>query len=362
MTRGYETFMRALFEQARGRVPVTLFKGAGPDAPDERALGCLRRTALLGRALTALSSHRKAYDLEATTFARSLWRVVRAERLELVYVPDIQVARSLTKWRRRAALDHPLAIVLHNSAPFGVHKLGGFDLVQQVTGPAQDEAVAAGLTNTRLLPMPIDTERFAPGDRGALRAELGIPADAPLVLCAAAHQEFKRLDLLVDAVADLPAGAGPAPRLLIVGQDGPASRDLREQAARRLGGRAVLHALPPARMPEAYRAADVFALPSRKEGFGLVLAEAMASGLPIVTHDDAVRRWILGDDGGVLVDCDRPGALRDALARLLASPDERRRLAQAGRARVQEELSWQRLLPRYLELFQEARAAGAPRA
>lgn len=352
--------MRALFEQVRGRVPVTLFKGAGPDAPDERSLACLRRTGLLGRAVAAALSHRKAYDLEAHTFARSLWRAVRAARVELVYVPDIQVAKALTALRRRAALDHPLAIVLHNSAPFGVHKLRDFDLVQQVTGPAQDEAAAAGLANTRLVPMPIDTEHFAPGERGALRAELGLPPDAPVVLCAAAHQEFKRLDLLVDAVADL-ALAGPPPRLLLVGQDGPTSRDLRAQAARRLGDRAVFHALPPARMPEAYRAADVFALPSRKEGFGLVLAEAMASGLPTITHDDAVRRWIIGPDAGLLVDCDRPGALTGALARVLGSPDERQRLARAGRARVQAEFSWHTLLPRYLELFEQARAAARVR-
>lgn len=351
--RGYETFVQALFERLRGLAPVVLYKGAGPETEDERPLACLRRTGVVGRALGLVLQQKKVNDLETWTFGVSLARALGRRPAAVVYTPELRTARALLARRGALPPGQRPALVFHNGAPYPARKLGPLDLVQQLTGPAYDEAVAAGLDRSRLVPLPIDTDRFRPGDQAAARAALGLPADRPVVLCAAAHEAFKRIDLLIDAVADLPGAL-----LVVAGHPGPETEALRRRAAERLGERVDLRSVPPDRMPELHRAADVFALPSRKEGFGLVLTEAMATGVPVVTQDDDTRRWLVGD-AGVLVACDAPGALRGALERLLGDPAERRRLGALGRERVEASFSWRALVPRYLELFEEARALAA---
>ena len=105
-------------------------------------------------------------------------------------------------------------------------------------------------------------------------------------------------------------------------------------------------------MPEVYRLADVFVLPSLTEGFGVVLLEAMATGIPVVTQADPVRDWVLGDSG-LLVECAEEGALTDALASLVSDPPERQRVGARGLERVRSTFAWDVLLPQYLSFFAE---------
>jgi len=90
----------------------------------------------------------------------------------------------------------------------------------------------------------------------------------------------------------------------------------------------------------AYRAMDVFVLPSRHEGFGLVFAEAMAAGVPVVGTRvvgsvDAVR----DGETGLLVAPGDPAGLAGAVLRLFSDPDLGRRLVDNGRAWVRRECS-----------------------
>ncbi|MBW2244759.1 MAG: glycosyltransferase family 4 protein [Deltaproteobacteria bacterium] len=355
--RGYESITRTVWEHVRGHVDVTLFKGFGPDGQDERTVRCLRRTSLLGRAV-GFFSYPQSYKLEGMTFARSLFGHLRDGAFDVVFAPGYGPASALCRFRDRLPPDRRFAVALHNSAPYRVKKLTlhPFDLIQQVTGPAQDDALAAGLGNTRLVPLPVDLERFGPGSPPpALRAELDVDDDVPIVLCVAAHMPVKRIDVLVEAVASLRDPPTPPPVLLIAGQEGEQTRFLRDLARDRLGSRVRFRSYAWEQMPDVYRLADVFALPSRREGFGMALLEAMATGLPVVTQDDAVRSWIV-DDAGLLVECGTPGALSEALARVITNADERRLLAEAGRERVRTHFSWEVLLPKYLDFFEEAAA------
>ncbi|HMO25015.1 MAG TPA: glycosyltransferase family 4 protein, partial [Tepidisphaeraceae bacterium] len=91
---------------------------------------------------------------------------------------------------------------------------------------------------------------------------------------------------------------------------------------------------------------DVFALPCRvdsagdKDGIPVVLMEAMASGVPVVSGDlEAIRELIQHDQSGLLVDGARVEPTRDALARLAEDPSLRMRLGSAGRQRVIDEFS-----------------------
>ena len=97
-----------------------------------------------------------------------------------------------------------------------------------------------------------------------------------------------------------------------------------------------------AELDRCYRSCDVFAMPSRGEGFGLVFAEAMARGLPCVaSRVDAGAEVVEDGRTGLLVDPDDRDEVLAALLRLLHDDGLRRRLGEAGLARARSEFSVQ---------------------
>jgi glycosyltransferase involved in cell wall biosynthesis len=89
--------------------------------------------------------------------------------------------------------------------------------------------------------------------------------------------------------------------------------------------------------------ADLFVLPSYSENFGIAVVEAMACGLPVVISDQVnIWREIEGDGAGLVTPCEA-GAVADAIARLLADPELRRRMGAAGRAAVAQRYSWDKV-------------------
>lgn len=139
---------------------------------------------------------------------------------------------------------------------------------------------------TALIPNGIDPARFAgvSGDRAAF----GLPAEGPIVLMVSAFIDTKRVLDGMRAVAALPGVH------FAVAGDGPLRMRVEALAAEILPGRFTRLALPAARMPVLYHSVDTFLHMSLSESFGNVYVEAMASGLPIVAHDSAVLRWIVG--------------------------------------------------------------------
>jgi glycosyltransferase involved in cell wall biosynthesis len=132
---------------------------------------------------------------------------------------------------------------------------------------------------------------------------------------------------------------------LVVAGDGP----LRDRVPQALG------MLPHDELEGLYRRAAVVACPSRREGFGVVCAEAMAYGRPVVAG--AVGGLLdLVEDGetGLLVEPGDVAGIRAALERLLADADLRRRLGDAARRRVRERFGWERVTGLTLEAYRAA--------
>jgi glycosyltransferase involved in cell wall biosynthesis len=172
----------------------------------------------------------------------------------------------------------------------------------------------------------------------------------------------KAMHVLVDATPAL-LQADPATRVLIVG-DGPLRADLEAQAARLGVAHAVRFAGYQEDVVSAYAAMDVFVLPSRDEGFGLVFLEAMAMGVPVVGtrvigSEDAV------DDGvtGLLVPYANPAALAAAVRGILESPELARRLREAATDRVRRVYSREQCAAQVEALYRElleGRAKSSP--
>ncbi len=104
-------------------------------------------------------------------------------------------------------------------------------------------------------------------------------------------------------------------------------------------------------IPAVLAAMDVFAFPSRAEAFGLVLIEAMAAGLPVVsTASDGVLDIVVDGQSGLLVPPQDVAALEKAVLRLLASPELRLELGREGQRRVEELFTAERMVARVEEL------------
>ncbi|MFE3985563.1 D-inositol-3-phosphate glycosyltransferase [Nocardia tengchongensis] len=179
-----------------------------------------------------------------------------------------------------------------------------------------------------------DLTRYHPGDKLAARAEFGLCADERIVAFIGRIQPLKAPDVLVRAAAQLLAqeAAQPVPparplRVVIVG--GPSGSGLERpnaliELAAALGISDRVTFLPPQpahRLVQVYRAADLVAVPSYNESFGLVAIEAQASGTPVLAADvgglgTAVRDGI----SGLLVPGHRTDDWADALGSMLADP------------------------------------------
>ncbi|HYH51263.1 MAG TPA: glycosyltransferase, partial [Acidimicrobiia bacterium] len=178
-----------------------------------------------------------------------------------------------------------------------------------------------------------------------------------------------------EAVAELAArssSGGPRPVLAVVGGhtffDYRAYRDSALGRLPELGlveGRDILllGTVSEADLGAWYRAADVFAFPSVKEGFGLVVLEALAAGLPVVASDIPVFAEYLEDgQNALLVPPGDAAALAGALGRLAADPVLRRRLAAGGQPLV-EQFTWAASARTHREIYSAATltaAVGSP--
>jgi glycosyltransferase involved in cell wall biosynthesis len=174
----------------------------------------------------------------------------------------------------------------------------------------------------------------------------------PFLLCIAAHNEKKALDVLLKAFAEV-ARARPTLRLLLVG-DGPLRRQ-HEDLARALALERRVEFLGWRGRPEVVRLlrdCTLFVLPSRSEPFGLVLTEALASRKAVVaTTTGGIPEIIDSGQSGLLVEPDDPGALARGLLTVLEDDALRTSLAEAGYRRVQERFGCEEMGARYGYLY-----------
>jgi glycosyltransferase involved in cell wall biosynthesis len=195
-----------------------------------------------------------------------------------------------------------------------------------------------------------------PEDGARARAALAIPAGVPVMGTVCALRPQKALEVALEASARL-AHDYPGLRFVVVG-DGP-DRARLEQVAARVGAPAIfVGRRPNAEIPGLLAAMDVLVSSSSFEGSPLAVLEWMAAAKPIVaTRVGGIPSIIDHGEQGLLVDTGDATGMAAAVARLLADPDERRRLGEAARRRQQAEFRLERTVETLQGLYEALYAA-----
>jgi glycosyltransferase involved in cell wall biosynthesis len=205
---------------------------------------------------------------------------------------------------------------------------------------------------TVVIPNGIDLSRFAGhASPGTVRGKHGLGPEEFLFACAARLHPQKAHPVLFEAVRLLREQGAPAFRVLLVG-DGP-QRPALEELAGRLGVlREVVFLGARTDVPQILADADGFVLSSDYEGTSLAILEAMAASLPIVATDVGANSSVVGDGvAGFIVPPQEPGALADAMLRLLRDREAARAMGKRGREVVRARYSIESATRATLGLF-----------
>lgn len=210
--------------------------------------------------------------------------------------------------------------------------------------PSKIEIVHFGIDLQRFAPIPAVTQRAA-----ELRAQFG---PGPLILFVGRLRYYKGVTVLVEAMQKVDGA-----RCLIVG-NGPEEETIRAQiAAHGLADRITLTgSLLDSDLPAIYHAADLFVLPSihRSESLGIVLLEAMAAGLPLISTELGTGTSYVNrhEETGLVTPPGDADALAAAINRLLRNEDLRRRFGEAAQRRAGRDFSLTQMLDATERIYQ----------
>jgi glycosyltransferase involved in cell wall biosynthesis len=326
---------------------VTLFQGGGsPIEPWRRALPCLRRFEPFNTRLLAFTRHLggwryglgSSYDIEQTSYSIALWRATRSS-YDILHVQDPAVAAWMDRLNR-LGLSRPRVILGHGTEESDAY-LHKFSYLQHLTPGYRDdyEPHRPAKQLSFAIPNFIDTQRFHPpadtDARAAARAAFGLPPNSLIVLCVAALNRYhKRCDYLIQEFARFRAQLAPNATLVIAGGHEAETPEVIALGKSILGDSVFFfESIDRDRLATLYQAADIFSLASLREMLGIVLLEALASGLPVTCNDTPTLRWVAGPAGHP-DDISQPGGLVRQWARLI-DPAARLALSRSARAHVE---------------------------
>lgn len=194
----------------------------------------------------------------------------------------------------------------------------------------------------------IDVEYWRSATSPSLRSN-----GPPIIVTVGSLRREKGQDILIRAFDDVQKQI-PNVRLRLVG-DGGKKEEL-EKLTERYGLESQVSftgGLDKSSVREELAKASVFAFPSRREGFGLALVEAMAAGLPIVATDVGGISEVVGENSGILVPSEDTDLLAEALVRVLTKPNLQTELRRAALKRSRHH-SWGKMVEKYQYLFMQS--------
>ena len=235
--------------------------------------------------------------------------------------------------------------------------LGTISAVIALNDKERNDFLCMGMENKRIeiIPNGIDLAEFeALPDRMEFRAKYGIKGDERIILFVGRIHEIKGLDLLLRAFTKLIKRVADV-KLVFVGPDDGYLHKLRRMAEESGVLSKVLFTglLSGKEKLSAYSAANLFALPSRSEGFPVTVLEACASCLPVIVSEACNFREVEARGAGLEIKCDEY-ALYDGMWKLLNDPQLRARMGMLGKNMVRDNYDWNAIVKRLEHVYQRA--------
>jgi L-malate glycosyltransferase len=296
---------------------------------------------------------RNAFDVGS---ARRLSRLVREHKIEIVHA---HMARDYPLALYAARQNPAAKLIITRHVLFPLNRLHSITLSQVARVIAVSEAVGRQLrAHSRVaaerivvVPNGIDFQRFAQGtsdDRLQFRRQWSIPQDCPLIGSVGAIKALKGHEDFLRSAAIIRQHL-PDAHFLISGLDESrvgANRLALETLIAKYQLSDSSHILGRVdNLAGLYAALDVFVSASHIESFGLVIAEAMASGTPVVaTRTEGAAEIITNDDSGLLVPIKDAEAMAAAVMELIQDQGKRERLVTAARNRIHDNFGLERMV------------------
>lgn len=348
--RGFERYFGDLFGVMQPALDVTLFKSAGPQNAFEKVpRGLPRATSLLRLRPQWRWLGRSEYHRDCLAFALCLLPALWAGRFDVIHCIDPPLAAVLVRLRRLHLLRTPILFTEGSVMPPRFYPRA--DHIHHVGQAALDAALAHGMpaAHMTLIPCGVHALKFANTTRAATRATLrqahGVADNSFVVLAISAlKRDHKRVHHLIEEVAKLPGD-------VLLWLDGhPEENDVQQLAHKRLGARCRISHVAPEQVLQLYQLADVLVHGALEESFGLAIVEALCSGLPVLVHDSAHFRWLVGSDGST-VDMAEAGALTRRLQSLQHTPASAWQRPDV--AHVRARFDWPVLAPAHARLYRQ---------
>ena len=355
-TSGGETYERELLMRlGQGGTRVELILARGKPHPTRVPNWTVHRFAI-GRGLR--------WYVAPFVVPDAIGRVWRERPFDLLRVHSLRYIGPSALWARRLYhIDAPIVAHHHHLDP---DPLNG--VIEKRVVAAADavvvgsefarrqlrEELGVGTDHVSVVPYGVDAALVPRPPRADLLARYGL-AGHPVVLFFGGLKPRKNLSLLLDFWPRVVAGA-PQARLLVAG-GGPLWAELHGRAERLgVAGSVVFTGyVPEAEKADHFNLADVFVFPSAMEGFGLAVAEAMASGVPVVASDrGSMPELVAEGEGGYVCDPGRPEAFVERLLALLRDTALREKLGGLARERVDRLFRWERCVAGTRRVYENA--------
>ncbi|MCX7248469.1 MAG: glycosyltransferase [Burkholderiales bacterium] len=186
-------------------------------------------------------------------------------------------------------------------------------------------------TTMEVIATGIEPGSFVPGDRSAFREKFSIPQDRPMLLFVGRVAHEKNIDFLIRVVDQVRRQVEDV--LFVIAGEGPARPSLEQEVRKRAMGenvRFIGYLDRHTELNSCYSAADIFIFASRTETQGLVLLEAMAQGVPLVSTAELGTRDVLQDGAGVWIAQEELSDFSNNVVKMLANPKLRTELGAIG--------------------------------
>jgi 1,2-diacylglycerol 3-alpha-glucosyltransferase len=344
--RGHEVFARNLFELLGDAIDLTLFKGGGESAKNERVIENVpRNSACLDHMHLAVSQkwveavkEQERIRVECETFAYASLKPLLEGGFDIVHCLEQEVCNIIYS-QRHLFRDTP-KIVFSNGGAIPARDLPQCDFVQEHT---EYNLGRSARHKAFMIPHGVNLELFNPNVESDFRTRYGIPENAFVVISVGTIcYSHKRMDYVIREVAPL-----KDVYLLIIGQECSDTPAIEKLGKDLMGERVIFAKLSHSELPKAYSAADVFVLGSLFETFGIVYIEAMAMELPVICTNHPNQRSIVRE--GIFLDMQRLGALTDTLRN--ADRSQFLALGKRGREIVSQHYDLTLLKRRYIDQY-----------